>query len=210
MTSGHSPENGQEPSEFAKPGDIPTEPSVTSLVRDIEKMDLTARSRSPQMTKETAIFIQDACLQHRFIRSRDTSTVVERPERLRAVNIGLAAAMARLEESTTRTKIAPVRNSIASADSTGDLATALGRMNLATPAADPLESQSLPVSVVKSFASVDLLNHPAVKFIHGDVDGDVYLDNLKTWAKISQETISKGGSEIPVNLPQNDLYRKFF
>jgi histone deacetylase HOS3 len=42
------------------------------------------------------------------------------------------------------------------------------------------------------------------------VEGDVYLENLKAWARDSHDKILKGGSEIPEGLSQGDLYRKFF
>lgn len=172
------------------------DPLVASLAENIEALNL---ANGP--TNETAIFLQDICLKHRFIRSRDTSAIVEKPERLRAVNVGLAAAMARLESIATK---------VEQDDSAGDdLVAALGRMNLANPAVDLLSSPNIFVSVVKSSASVDILNNPAVKFIHGDVDGDVYLENLKAWARDSHEKISKGESEIPESLSQGDLYREF-
>jgi histone deacetylase HOS3 len=66
-----------------------------------------------------------------------------------------------------------------------------------------------PVQVVQSSAKVDVLNHPAVKYIHGDVDGDAYLENLVDWARHSVEKISDGQSEIPSGLPQGDLYSNF-
>ncbi len=68
-------------------------------------MDVTSPS--------TAAFLQDACLQHRYIRTKDSSHIVERPEWLRAVKIGLSAALSRLEESL------PVATSDTA--STGDL-----------------------------------------------------------------------------------------
>ncbi|KAH9936423.1 Arginase/deacetylase [Fomitopsis serialis] len=121
----------------------------------------------------TAVFTQKSCVQHRYIRSRDTSCIVERPERLRAVHVGLAAAVARLEES-----FAAPRDSNAKAE--------------------PKEE--------RSDASVDILNNAAVKFIHGDIEGDVYLENLKRWTAESRAKIDKGESEIPEGLPQGDLY----
>ncbi|KAI9510610.1 Arginase/deacetylase [Russula earlei] len=63
-----------------------------------------------------------------------------------------------------------------------------------------------PIQVVQSTAKVDISSHPAVKYIHGDVDGDVYLDKLAEWAQRSAEKISNGQSEIPSELPQGDLY----
>jgi histone deacetylase HOS3 len=60
---------------------------------------------------------------------------------------------------------------------------------------------------VQSSASADILSHPAVKYVHGDIDGDVYLENLVTWTRESRAKIDKGESEIPANLSQGDLYR---
>lgn len=45
------------------------------------------------------LFIQPACLQHRYIRHANSGHIFERPERLRAVLLGVAAAVARLEEA---------------------------------------------------------------------------------------------------------------
>ncbi|KIM77695.1 hypothetical protein PILCRDRAFT_76443 [Piloderma croceum F 1598] len=189
-----------------EPGSDPADSDslVTSLTADIEKLGLVASSTSTHPTKETAVFLQDICLQHHFIRSRDTSAIVEKPERLRAVNVGLAAAIAHLEEPPAATKVEP-EYLLPTASTSDDLAAALGRMNLAAQGIDPLESSS-PVSIIKSTASVDMFNHPAVKFIHGDVDVDVYLENLRAWARDSRDKILKGESEIPESLSQGDLY----
>jgi histone deacetylase HOS3 len=138
------------------------------------------------------IFLQNACFAHRYIRSRDTSAIVERPERLRAVELGLAAVIARFESVLLQTFTSPEPN---------DLVSALEQMTLATG-----PSKSIPV--VTSSASVNILQHPAVKFVHGDIDGDVYLQNLQLWAKDSLDKITKGDSEIPEELSQGDLYRE--
>jgi len=155
----------------------------------------------------TAIFLQDACLQHRYIRTKDSSHIVERPERLRAVKIGLSAALSRLEESL------PVATSDTA--STGDLEAdslveAIENLRLERDSTAELRlPKGHPVQVVQSSAKVDVLNHPAVKYIHGDVDGDAYLENLVDWARHSVEKISDGQSEIPSGLPQGDLYSNF-
>ncbi|KIM73669.1 hypothetical protein PILCRDRAFT_99268 [Piloderma croceum F 1598] len=162
-------------------------------------------SDGTQTIVETTVFLQNICLQHHFIRSRDMSAIVEKPERLRAVNVGLAAAIAHLEESLAAIKVEP-EYALPTASTSDDLAAALGQTNLAAQDIDPLESSS-PVSIIKSTASVDMFNHPAVKFIHGDVDGDVYLENLRAWARGSRDKILKGESEIPEGLSQgSDLY----
>jgi histone deacetylase HOS3 len=156
-----------------------------------------------------AVFFQDACLQHQYIRSRDLSAIVERPERLRAVKIGIAAAVAHLEIANTvqaeRDTETSGREQQVEPD---DLAAAMGRMNLLRDSSSTQPRHSVsPVSVVQSHASVDILSHPGVKFIHGDIDSDTYLENLTLWAKESWDKIHQGGSEIPEGLAQGDLYR---
>jgi histone deacetylase HOS3 len=154
----------------------------------------------------TAIFLQDACLQHKYIRTRDSSHIVERPERLRAVKIGLSAAIARLEESLPVTTSATAGAGDSEADS---LVEAIENLRLEQDSAKFHLPKGHPVQVVQSSANVNILDHPAVKYIHGDVDGDVYLEKLVKWARQSVEKISDGQSEIPSELPQGDLYSKF-
>ncbi|KAI9058523.1 Arginase/deacetylase [Trametes sanguinea] len=161
---------------------------------------------------KTAVFLQKACLQHRYIRTRDTSHIVERPERLRAVNVGLAAAVARLEETAPiKSSAASTASGAASAPKTedaDDLTEALGKLQLSASAqARPLDR--VPVTFVHSDASLDLLDHAAVKFVHGDIERDIYLENLKAWAKDSQDKVNKGESEIPEGYSQGDLYCRY-
>jgi histone deacetylase HOS3 len=161
---------------------------------------------NPHSGPSTTIFLQDACLQHKYIRTKDSSHIVERPERLRAVKIGLCAAISRLEESlpvaTSADATAPAKDS--EADSLVEAIENL-RLEQQDSAVLPL-SKGLPVQVVRSSAKVDILDHPAVKYIHGDIDGDVYPKRLVEWARQSAEKISNGQSEIPDGLPQGDLY----
>ncbi|KAI0372304.1 Arginase/deacetylase [Pilatotrama ljubarskyi] len=158
----------------------------------------------------TAVFLQKACLQHRYIRTRDNSHIVERPERLRAVNVGLAAAVARLEESaaspSTPTPGTNATSRVASQEEDADeLTRALGKLQLSAPSqSDP--PTRVPITFVQSDASVDLLNDPAVKFVHGDIERDIYLETLSAWAKDSQDKVNKGESEIPGGYSQGDLY----
>jgi len=152
--------------------------------------------------KKSGVFIQNSCLHHRYIRSKDLSSIVERPERLRAVNIGLASALARLEALFSEKASNATASPSEMKAGLNDLAEEMNRLSL---------NQGLsgsPVSIVNSDASVDLLNHPAVKFIHGDVERDVYLENLLTWARDSVDKIRKEGSEIPDSFSQGDLYCK--
>lgn len=144
-----------------------------------------------------SVFLQEACLQHRFIRSKDASNIVERPERLRAVNVGLSAAISRLETVFSK-------ESIISPDAADELTAALDNLKLTPSGTSP----QLPVRLIKSTAKVQLLNNQAVKFVHGDIDGDVYLENLIRWSKESRDKIAQDSTEIPQSLSQGDLYCK--
>jgi len=160
---------------------------------------------------DLVVFLQDACLKHQYIRSRDVSTIVERPERVRAVKAGLAVALSRLEGLHSTSQFGPLPSSAEASNvdpsNPDDLAKALDQMTLDTSTgALPLEPKRTPVRIVHSTASVDILNNAAVKFVHGDIDGDVYLENLKDWVANSVDRISKGESEIPTGLSQGDLY----
>ncbi|KAG1732391.1 arginase deacetylase [Suillus paluster] len=155
-------------------------------------------SKAPPHVK---IYLQDDCLKHRFIRSRDTSAIVERPERLRAVKIGLAAAIARIEEAEGALKNSESHADISVED---QLAAALDKMDIATSDGGLIRARS--ISIARSTATVDLLDNAAVKYVHGDIDGDVYLRNLKAWARDSEDNITKKGSEMPEGMPPLDLF----
>lgn len=145
-------------------------------------------------SSRTAIFLQDACYLHRFVRSADLSAIVERPERLRAVKLGVSAAIALLEEASHM----PAKpTASASGD---DLAAAMEKLDLLTDARVEV------VDIINSGAAVDILNHAAVKFVHGDIEGDVYLEKLVALSRDSADKISSGESEIPSDLSQGDLY----
>ncbi|EIW59314.1 Arginase/deacetylase [Trametes versicolor FP-101664 SS1] len=154
---------------------------------------------------QTSVFLQKACLQHRYIRTRDNSHIVERPERLRAVNIGLAATVARLEEVAPPTSETRATGSTATDEDADELTKALGKLQLEAPSRLD-HSARVPVAFVQSDASADLLSHPAVKFVHGDIERDVYLEALTAMAKDSQDKVNKGESEIPEGYSQGDLY----
>ena len=167
-------------------------------------MDVFGTNPHSSTGPSTAVFIQDACIQHKYIRTKDSSHIFERPERLRAVKIGLSAAISRLEESLPVTTAVPAVAEKSEADSLVD---AIENLRLEQEDSAELRlPKGLPVQVVQSSAKVDVLDHPAVKYIHGDVDGDVYLEKLVEWARHSVEKISNGQSEIPSGLPQGDLY----
>lgn len=140
------------------------------------------------------IFLQRACYNHRYIRSRDQSTIVERPERLQSVTLGLSAALARLESSSSSPSSSTTDND--------SLEAALDRLAIA-PDPQPQPQAQAQVLVVHSTRSVDILTDPAVNLIHGPT----YPAHLRKWARDSRAAIDSGASEIPEHLPQGDLYR---
>jgi histone deacetylase HOS3 len=154
----------------------------------------------------TTVFLQDACLQHKYIRTRDSSHIVERPERLRAVKTGLCAAIARLEETHP---VSTSSSEDAISSDTDSLIAAIENLKLEQAQTDSLLPKGHPVQLVRSSAKVDILSDSAVKYIHGDVDGDTYLEKLTEWTRHSIDKISTGQSEIPSELPQGDLYCNF-
>jgi histone deacetylase HOS3 len=187
---------------------------------------------TPGYERRTGIFLQDACFLHRFIRSRTISGIVERPERLRAVMVGLSATIARLEDalhsgnggSANKVNVtdgSSAGNPFASQSDvikpksdvgTEELEAAMGRITITQPTAQQQLSISpaVPITIIQSQASLDLLKHPAVKYVHGDIDKDVYLENLVRWMRESSDKIANGESEIPKELSQGDLYRQFY
>jgi hypothetical protein len=149
------------------------------------------RAHHDAIRPETAIFLAQSCFEHKFIRSRDTSNVVERPERLRAVYLGLSAALSRLFPPSSEPE-----------PSSDDLDAIFERMQITSSG-----SHSLPVPIINSGLEVDILNDPAVKFVH-DAEGDLHLRDVIRWAEQSSERIASGDSEIPDGFPQGDLYRE--
>ncbi|KIY53722.1 hypothetical protein FISHEDRAFT_68593 [Fistulina hepatica ATCC 64428] len=114
------------------------------------------------------------------------SNVVERREWLGASLVSLATAIARrrLDDSKEST----------SATDGYNLISAKNRMQIVG---------NSTVDLVNSNAVVDILNHAAMKFAHasGDINGNVYLEKLKSWAASSRDKITDGGAELPDGLP---------
>ena len=156
----------------------------------------------------TTVFLQDACLHHKYIRTRDSSHIVERPERLRAVKIGLCAAISRLEETHLVSESTRTSEGAISSDP-DSLIAAIENLKLEQAPADSPLPRGHPVQLIRSSAKIDILSDPAVKYIHGDIDGDTYIERLTEWTRLCIEKISIGQSEIPSELPQGDLYCNF-
>lgn len=83
----------------------PPAPTAASASHSVTSMHAQLQ-RAPASTiaDPVGIFIQPACLQHKYIRHANSSHIFERPERLRAVLLGVAAAAARLEQAEQRAR----------------------------------------------------------------------------------------------------------
>ncbi|KAI4517050.1 Arginase/deacetylase [Schizophyllum commune Loenen D] len=171
--------------------------------RRVAVASINPKLNSPASGGQHTFYVQNKCFDHRYIRSTDLSAIVERPERLRAVLIGLSAANSRLGELVASTSAAEVKRESTPSD---DLADALSRLDIGPNKDAGKGDLEQAWSVRHTEAAVKILDNPAVKFVHGDIDGDVYLENLSKWAKESTEKIQQGGSEIPEGYAQGDLY----
>ncbi|TDL17761.1 Arginase/deacetylase [Rickenella mellea] len=175
----------------------------------------------------TAVLLQDACYSHRYIRSTDLSAIVERPERLRALKVGLAGGIARIEEisrsglhvfgspgdNLDREDRKPRPETQMKQEDDTDLTSALQKLTLA--ASPSRELTTTVVDIIHSTASASLASHPAAQFIHGDdpsdqilpsYSGGEYVEKLIKLSRESEDAVRKGESEIPIGLSQGDLY----
>ncbi|KAF8328210.1 histone deacetylase domain-containing protein [Cantharellus anzutake] len=141
---------------------------------------------------EVAVLLQPRGLLHRFIRHRDLSSIVERPERLRAVAIGIAAARAALEVQRDRADPA--------LGVTDGLVDAILKLRI-----DGIESTGgIAFHILSANFSSNSLASAAVRFIHGEPSE--YLSKVLSWALNSEDVIRRGESEIPKGFSQGDLY----
>ncbi|CAE6337205.1 unnamed protein product [Rhizoctonia solani] len=156
-----------------------------------------------------SIHVQPSCSEHRYIRDKDLSTIVERPERLRALAIGIAAGIA-INEANLPGLSTP-GDTVASQD---DLAATMEKLSLQSNEDIVL---STPVAKIVRYArpaDASFLNNPAVRMIHAleedkeSGSGEEYISQLSRWALESEDRIKAGGSEIPKGegLSQGDLY----
>lgn len=149
-----------------------------------------------------SIHIQPACAEHRYIRNKDLSSIVERPERLRALAVGIAAALVLAEPATASTE-----------PTTDPLSTSLNHLSL-----ESSQSQSSVARIERHPPPSDtsFLTNPAARTVHALEEdtaaassGEEYLSQLARWVFEAEGHIKAGESEIPEGegLSQGDLYR---
>ena len=138
------------------------------------------------------------CFQHKYIRSKNKSDIVEHPKQLCAISIGISCAIACLE--SIQPDYSPDKEQL-NDDNVHHLARTLENIQIS-----PIHICTGVLQILKSQAIVDILNNASVKFAHGDINSNTYLQKLKDWAVNSWDAISLNSLEIPEGLPQGDLY----
>ncbi|KAF4928657.1 Histone deacetylase HOS3 [Colletotrichum viniferum] len=177
------------PPEYIKPP-----PTANTIARDYFKTEL-ATHHSPLSTlgTETVVILHDACYGHRFSRPKTSkaalSTIVERPERIKAGVLGVAMAYVRLGERHC--------------DGSYPL----------HPSLDPSTIPNIPFRIYKTERRLSL-NSPAVTNVHGTK----WMEELKMMCEVAEAKLSMGGKELqrpemnrgadgpPAKFHEGDLY----
>lgn len=119
-------------------------------------------------SRRTCVILQEACTKHRYERNKDGGSIVERPERIRAVKTGLAAAWARLEARNvlhggTRWEGSAGATAGTSAGGEGELEAMMMGLGIKdTPGKEVLGG---PFDILYSTAVLPV-DDPALQFIH--------------------------------------------
>ncbi|GAM33309.1 hypothetical protein TCE0_003f00117 [Talaromyces pinophilus] len=145
-------------------------PTASSIAADHFKAELTLHE-SADLQSKTTVIIQDACYGHRFSRpytsKEGLSTIVERPERLRASLLGMSTAYIRLGKRHAGSSFAP------------------------RPGLDVDLLPPPPFQIRKSTRAIPL-NSPAVTYVHGDK----WMEDLRTMCNAAESRLSLNGREI--------------
>lgn len=120
--------------------------------------------------RRTAVIFQAACEKHRFVRNHDNSTIVERPERIRAVKMGVAAAWAGLEAKQMKEDGRARWEFQHGAKAEDELASLMGGLGIAERDKGKGKGKEVrggPFDVLFSDAVMNI-DDPSLHFIHGD------------------------------------------
>ncbi|KAL1988558.1 hypothetical protein VTN96DRAFT_8953 [Rasamsonia emersonii] len=145
-------------------------PTASSIAAEHFKKEIRLHE-TVDLQSKTLVVIQDACYGHRFSRPRTSkaalSTIVERPERLRASILGLSTAYVRVGKRHAGAAFAPHP----------DL-----EIDLLPPP---------PFQIRKTSRSVPL-NSPAVTHVHGAK----WMDDLKAMCDAAESRLALNGKEL--------------
>lgn len=149
---------------------------------------------SPRMTSATAkplaVLVQPACTSHKWIRTAETPYLAENPERIRAVLVGVAVAIANLEQEHSEgkgetegneVKVKEEKSAAGQRETTPDISLMLGGLSLETSKDSQRSSPGRPsdflylpdVSHPAGIADPTkrgktLLTHPALQYVHSE------------------------------------------
>ena len=170
----------------------PLPPTAADIARRHFESELQRHASAPTLaappppSSPTVVILHDACYGHRFSRPRTSranlGTIVERPERIQACAVGVAAAYVRLGGRH--------------ADG-GDYAPSLyGGKYMPHPQLDPLDTDRLPDTAIpfrihKTARSVSLLS-PAVTNVHGVK----WMEELKIMCDAAEAKLALNGKEL--------------
>lgn len=151
----------------------PPAPSANAIARTHFRgeLDLLHADEPSARDAETLVVLHDSCYGHRFSRPKTSraalSTIVERPERIKATVLGVAAAYVLLGERHADGEYPPHPNS--------------------NPAAIP----SVPFRIQKSTRRLSL-SAPAVTNVHGTK----WMEELKVMCDSAEAKLALGGKEL--------------
>ncbi|CAD6966218.1 unnamed protein product [Tilletia laevis] len=187
----HPQHGGQVAMTDADPGPLKIEqPSTPASGLRIEELKSPIDTAMQDSTPAAVdVLIAPSCLQHRYVRSHDISAIVERPERLRAVLLGVSATIGRA--LTSGADLVPSACAVLpkqeEEEEDDDLASRLEGMSL-SKGKDGAGMGSAAVNVWLCNRSLALQPpHPAVAFVHAHPDEDVPNPNVPEYA-LSQGT----------------------
>lgn len=174
----------------------PPPPTANAIARTClrAELDLLHADEPSARYAETLVVLHDACYGHRFSRPKTSraalSTIVERPERIKATTLGVAAAYVLLGERHADGEYPPHPNSNAAA------------------------IPSVPFRIQKSTRRLSL-SAPAVTNVHGTK----WMEELKIMCDSAEAKLALGGKELqrpemnrgpdhqqPKKLHEGDLY----
>ena len=171
-----SPQAGMAPRSILSPAlEEPAEPPVTAatVAQNFLQRELEAHHGASETTldHETVVILQDNCYGHRYSRPRTSkailSTIVERPERIRAAILGLATAYVRLGGRHAGGAVAP------------------------HPKMQMDELSSIPFRFHKTTRTLPL-NSPAATAIHGTK----WMSELSIMCDSAEKNLALNGREL--------------
>ncbi|KAL8382855.1 hypothetical protein RB595_006569 [Gaeumannomyces hyphopodioides] len=147
-------------------------PTAASVASDYFRTELAVRhGERPDPTSETVVIMHDSCYGHRYSRPRTSkvglSTIVERPERLKASALGVAVAYVRLGERH--------------ADGANPI----------HPRLDPASIVSIPFRIHKTTRRLSL-NSQTVTNVHGTK----WMEELKQMCETAESKLATNGKEL--------------